>query len=225
MPAQSYGLPSLSDLSKLFQATHSPTGGGVGTQQVTSYSLGPISAGADSILGGFLSFLQGGSQAYGSGAAAVGAGPVGQAINLGATNAAEISSGIAQSNAAWSKANPGASPIDFLTHAASNVGKLAGYTLGGIAQVGGAALGNEATSAAPGVGAGVGSVATGTVNLGVTAAGSGLLGAITGAGAGLGNLTGATGASAAGGTSNLKTYLLIGGGLLLLFVLDRKSVV
>src|ERR1035437_11074172 len=124
MPASgvNYGLPSLSDLSKLFQAAHSPSAVGGSTQQVTSYSLGPLSAGADSILGGFLSFLQGGSQAYGSGAAAVGAGPVGQGINAGATNAAEISTGFAAANAQFSKTHPGASPIDFLTNAAGNVG-------------------------------------------------------------------------------------------------------
>src|ERR1035437_8906893 len=123
MPASgvNYGLPSLSDLSKLFQAAHSPVAG-TGTQQVTSYSLGPISAGADSILGGFLSFLQGGSQGYGSGAAAVGAGPVGQGINAMATNASEISTGFAAANAQFSKTHPGASPIDFLTNAAGNVG-------------------------------------------------------------------------------------------------------
>ena len=220
MPASgvNYGLPSLSDLSKLFQAAHSPTQG-TGTQQVTSYSLGPISAGADSILGGFLSFLQGGSQAYGSGAAAVGAGPVGQGINAAATNAAEISSGFAQSNAAWSKANPGASPIDFLTHAASNVGKLAGYTIGGMAQVGGAALGNEAQSAAPGVATGVGTVATGVVDLGTQTAIQGLLGSIQGMFTGL---QGQTAAVTGGGTSSLTKYALIGGGLLLLLFLLFK---
>lgn len=207
---------SASDIAKIIQAAHSPTAPGGTTQQVTSYSLGPISAGSDSFLGGLLAAISGTSQNYAAGAAAVGASPVGQAINLGGTNAAEISSGVAAANAAYAKSHPNASPIDFLTNAASNVGKLGGYVLGGIGQVGGAALGSEAGAAAPGIAAGVGSTTTGVLNLGTQAVGQGILGSIQGIATGIGaqapNLPGGT----TGGMSNV---LLIGGGLLLLFLL------
>lgn len=202
------------DTSKAAQAAHSPTAqAAIGQQVVTGYQFGPFSFGADSPLGQFFG---------------------------GASN---ISDAFGNYNAAFAKANPGASALDTITHEALGIGGLAGNTIGDIGAVGGSLLGATGQAAGQGIGTGVGAAVQGVgtgvgqgamaagpgvgtgVGAGLAGIGSGIGSAapavITGAGVGLGAAVNGIvgGLTGGGGGLGLTGYLAIGGGLVVLVLL------
>jgi hypothetical protein len=178
------------------------------TQQVVSYQLGPISAGANSPLGGFFGFIQGLSSNYATGLNAAVNAPAASAHIIGGGNV--TASDVAALQAAEQK---GLSDNPFVS-----LGQILGGIAGTGVTAGGTIVGVSGTTASPGIATGASSAVTGitsAASAGVAGGASGLLpGLSSGIGAALGNS--GIGTGGAGGFGS--TFLLIAGGLILVLL-------
>jgi hypothetical protein len=172
-----------------------------------SYQLGPISAGANSPLGGFFGFISGLSSNYATGLNAAVNAPVasGHIISGGQVTAADVA-------ALRTAEQAGLSPNPFV-----QIGQVFGGIFGTGIETAGTVVGVTGTTASPGIASGSASAVTGItsgVSAGVAGGASGLLpGLSSGIGAALGN-AGIGNAGGGPGTS----FLLIGAGLILVLL-------
>lgn len=166
---------------------------------VDSYTLGPISAGADSPLGGLLGFAAGLSNDYSAGLTTYTNNPaVGNAIIEGR----QLSpAGVA---AAQQAATTPQSSNPFVA-----TGRIFGGLLGAGTDATGTIFRSGGDTAAPGVASGAGGITSGIFNVG----GAGLAGGVSGALSG-----GLSGIGTALGTPGAGGFMLIAGGLVLLLL-------
>jgi hypothetical protein len=175
-------------------------------QTATSYSLGPISAGADSPLGQLFGFAAGLSANYATGLAAAVNDPAGvQQIQSGqALTPAQTDTLVSASQA------PIGSGGVFGTagNPVTQLGTALGTLLGSGVNIIGSTLGLAGKTATPGVVSGVGSAASGASQVTVGGVTSGITGVVSG------GLSGVA-AALAGGAGTGSSFLVIGGALLL----------
>lgn len=175
-------------------------------QTVTSYSLGPISAGADSPLGQLFGFAAGLSANYGTGLAAAVNDPRDvQAYFAGSPLSTQqvqdlkdaSSSPLGTSGALGTASNP-----------VTQTGTALGTLLGSGVNIIGSILGIGGKAATPGVVSGTGQAAAGISQVTVGGVTSGITGVVSG------GLSGVA-AALAGGAGTGSSFLVIGGALLL----------
>ena len=187
----------------------SPSAGGA----VTSYSLGPISAGADSPLGQFLAGISGISSAYATGVnAVVNAPSAAQAIEYGQTLSQSQLQSLKDSSA-------GLASDPF-----SAFGQSLGAVLGtGVATIG-RVVGIGGYTAGPGVKSGAQGAVGGAADVAVSAVGGGVVGAAQGGTQGTANALGLTPGSNPAYPFGLSgsTLAILAGGLVLVLLLTRS---
>lgn len=186
-----------------------------------SYSLGPISAGANSPLGGFFGFISGLSNNYATGLNAAVLAPTASAHILtgGQVTTSDVTA-LRTAEATGLSGNP------FV-----QLGQIFGGLTGSGVTAVGTTVGVTGTVASPGIAVGAGSAVTGitsAASAGVTGAASGILpGLSNGIGAGLTNagigikgaLQGAGGAPGSGlGGAFGNSFFLVAAGLILILV-------
>lgn len=173
-----------------------------------SYTLGPISAGANSPLGQFFGFANGLSNNFATGLNAAVNAPTASAHIISGQNV--TGTDVAALQAAEAKG------------LSSNPFVALGQILGGIGGTGveatGTIVGVTGTTASPGIATGASSATTGVVSAASAGVGGAASGILPGLSSGIGAALGNSGIGTGGGGAFGSTFFLVGAGLLLILV-------